>query len=429
MFLNKDGTVKLGDLNVSKVAKAGLAYTQTGTPYYASPEVWQDKPYDSKSDIWSLGVVLYEMCTLNPPFTDTSMQGLCKKVMKGIYPAIPATYSKDLSSLIATLLQVSPSKRPSCSQVLHMPAVDEHLKEEDNYEICQELLNTIKFPRNIKHLSNRLPKSQYKDDGDLESHSPSSAYRPELVSKNSQPVLQMHRSQGDVPDDVQREIEKYEAIAEIERKYGGSKSRTGKKQRQVPKTTPSSQNGIPNIYMKYKEKARDIADSMTSKKKNYINLKEKYSKRAKEVEKYEKNREQKMLIRNRVAQGVSGNQSYELPPVNDRSNYHYGMNSGRKYNILNHVNSKSQDYRESAQQQQSEYKPVGLSKHKYRMPTTTKAMDNLSIDEKDQRKARILQHAREIREAVSLNRERATGVPTRIDGTEFYTPKVPKWWG
>ena len=42
VFLNKDGTSKLGDINVSKVAKKGLLYTQTGTPYYASPEVWRD---------------------------------------------------------------------------------------------------------------------------------------------------------------------------------------------------------------------------------------------------------------------------------------------------------------------------------------------------------------------------------------------------
>ena len=42
VFLNRDGSSKLGDLNVSKVAKKGLLYTQTGTPYYASPEVWKD---------------------------------------------------------------------------------------------------------------------------------------------------------------------------------------------------------------------------------------------------------------------------------------------------------------------------------------------------------------------------------------------------
>lgn len=55
-------------MNVSKIAKKGLLSTQTGTPYYASPEVWKDRPYDNKSDIWSLGCVLYEMATLLPPF-------------------------------------------------------------------------------------------------------------------------------------------------------------------------------------------------------------------------------------------------------------------------------------------------------------------------------------------------------------------------
>lgn len=44
IFMNKDGTCKLGDMNVSKVAKKGMLYTQTGTPYYASPEVWRDQP-------------------------------------------------------------------------------------------------------------------------------------------------------------------------------------------------------------------------------------------------------------------------------------------------------------------------------------------------------------------------------------------------
>ena len=65
--MNKDGDAKLGDMNVSKVAKKGLCDTQTGTPYYASPEVWNDEPYDFKSDIWSLGCVLYEMAVQKPP--------------------------------------------------------------------------------------------------------------------------------------------------------------------------------------------------------------------------------------------------------------------------------------------------------------------------------------------------------------------------
>ena len=54
IFLMKDNIVKIGDLNVSKINKMGMAITQTGTPYYASPEIWLDQPYDYKSDIWSL---------------------------------------------------------------------------------------------------------------------------------------------------------------------------------------------------------------------------------------------------------------------------------------------------------------------------------------------------------------------------------------
>lgn len=116
IFMNKDGQAKLGDMNVSKVAKKGMLYTQTGTPYYASPEVWEDKPYDSKSDIWSLGCVMYEMCTLKPPFRANDMEGLYKKVIKGQYGRISKTYSFELHHVIDMLLQVDPGRRPNCGK-------------------------------------------------------------------------------------------------------------------------------------------------------------------------------------------------------------------------------------------------------------------------------------------------------------------------
>ena len=110
---------KLGDMNVSKIAKNGLLYTQTGTPYYASPEVWKDKPYDSKSDIWSLGCVIYEMTTLKPPFRAEDMDGLYKKIIKGAYPKIGENFSKQLNQAIKAMLQVNPSNRPDASQLLN----------------------------------------------------------------------------------------------------------------------------------------------------------------------------------------------------------------------------------------------------------------------------------------------------------------------
>ena len=170
IFLFKDMQAKLGDLNVSKIVKKGLSYTQTGTPYYASPEVWRDMPYDSKSDIWSLGCVLYEMCALVPPFRADDMQGLYKKVIKGKYPRIPDHFSQEMATVIKFMLQISPSYRPSCDQILALPIVEALSKKffpEERNKIEEEtdrneLLKTIRISRNLFSLTERLPKNKYR---------------------------------------------------------------------------------------------------------------------------------------------------------------------------------------------------------------------------------------------------------------------------
>ena len=169
IFISKEGIMKLGDLNVSKVNKKGLAYTQTGTPYYASPEVWQDKPYDWRSDIWSLGCVIYEMAALNPPFTANDMRGLYNRVVSGVYPSIPSIYSNDLSNTIKALLQVCPVQRPSCKDILSIPAVVRNNKDRDQDTNNQsiDLLGTINFDE-IKNIQNRLPAANYNDPLSLE---------------------------------------------------------------------------------------------------------------------------------------------------------------------------------------------------------------------------------------------------------------------
>ena len=166
VFLFSNGSAKLGDLNVSKVAKRGLGYTQTGTPYYASPEVWKDKPYDNKSDVWSLGCVLYEMITLRPPFRAQNMEGLFNKVCKGQYSRIPDRFSDDLFQVVQFLLQVNPISRPSCEQILNHPIVQKRIEyfksfagEEESEDKC--LLKTIHMPKNLLFLSDKLPKPNY----------------------------------------------------------------------------------------------------------------------------------------------------------------------------------------------------------------------------------------------------------------------------
>ena len=182
VFLFKGGICKLGDLNVSKVARKGLGYTQTGTPYYASPEVWEEKPYDSKSDIWSLGCVMYEMITLRPPFQAKSMEELYKKVMRGIFPKLSSKYSEDLSDVIKLMIQVEAGARPSCEELLKMPMITKRIEffnnnkdiditEEQNEAINKkfELLKTIMVPNKLENLGKNLPKPNYETEGNIRS--------------------------------------------------------------------------------------------------------------------------------------------------------------------------------------------------------------------------------------------------------------------
>lgn len=158
IFLDGKSNAKLGDLNVSKVVKQGMAYTQTGTPYYASPEVWKDKPYNSASDIWSLGCVIYEMAALTPPFDGRDMNSLSRNVIRGIFTDVQG-YSKDLMRVIRLMLQVNPALRPSAKELLQIPSVGVNSSIET---LKYELLKTIVFDNKVSTLRSRLPQSQYK---------------------------------------------------------------------------------------------------------------------------------------------------------------------------------------------------------------------------------------------------------------------------
>lgn len=119
----KNGQLKLGDFGISKVLGGAVDFAQTviGTPYYMSPELVKNKPYDYKSDVWALGCVLYEMTTLKHAFDANSLNGLAGKIVRGKYPAIPYQYTQELRNLIAKMLHSTPSNRPSMSNILKLP--------------------------------------------------------------------------------------------------------------------------------------------------------------------------------------------------------------------------------------------------------------------------------------------------------------------
>ncbi|KAM5234754.1 serine/threonine-protein kinase Nek1 isoform 10-T11 [Hipposideros larvatus] len=120
IFLTKDGTVQLGDFGIARVLNSTveLARTCIGTPYYLSPEICENKPYNNKSDIWALGCVLYEMCTLKHAFEAGNMKNLVLKIISGSCPPVSLHYSYDLRNLLSQLFKRNPMDRPSVNSIL-----------------------------------------------------------------------------------------------------------------------------------------------------------------------------------------------------------------------------------------------------------------------------------------------------------------------
>ena len=265
VFLFEGGICKLGDLNVSKVARKGLGYTQTGTPYYASPEVWEEQPYDSKSDVWSLGCVIYEMATLRPPFQAQSMEELYKKVMRGIYPKISSRYSEDLSDVLKLMIQVEVGARPSCEELLKMPMIYKRIEffnENKDLDINNEqmdsvnqkfqLLKTINVPKKLENLGKNLPKPNYNTEtnksfqnNDSASHkkygglSINSDILPNLKKQSTQKNRNVLKKNDDNKDD---DSDKQSDIINNSNGSINSQPRRYAIEERIPKSVPKNKN-------------------------------------------------------------------------------------------------------------------------------------------------------------------------------------------
>jgi serine/threonine protein kinase len=157
IFILSSGRVVLGDLGVSKVLQRGSDFTSTciGTPYYMSPEIFKGEPYNHKSDVWAIGCVLYELCTLKHAFDANSLHSLASKVAKGSYPPISSNYGNNLRNLVADLLLTNPRNRPDTEQVLRKQFIKAEVKSivEGLHEQPSSVHN---YDESIKELESQL---------------------------------------------------------------------------------------------------------------------------------------------------------------------------------------------------------------------------------------------------------------------------------
>ncbi|NWX07520.1 NEK11 kinase, partial [Caloenas nicobarica] len=126
----KNNLLKIGDFGVSRLlmGSCDLATTFTGTPYYMSPEALKHQGCNTKSDIWSLGCILYEMCCMNHAFTGHNFLSVVLKIVEGDTPSLPDRYPSRLNAVLCSMLNKDPSLRPAAAEILKIPYIDEQLK-------------------------------------------------------------------------------------------------------------------------------------------------------------------------------------------------------------------------------------------------------------------------------------------------------------
>lgn len=105
-----------------------MAHTIVGTPYYLSPELCEEKPYNHKSDIWSLGCVLYELCTFKHPFEAKNQGSLIMKIVKGQFTPISNKYSEGLRHMVNQLLLKDYKKRPSIQEIMNFDSMKKRMQ-------------------------------------------------------------------------------------------------------------------------------------------------------------------------------------------------------------------------------------------------------------------------------------------------------------
>ena len=342
IFLTKKGIVKIGDLNVSIIAKKNLAVTQTGTPYYAAPEVWEKESYNNKCDIWSVGCIAYEMACLRVPFRGTSIHQLYLNIMKGKYEEIPKIYSNDLKDIIRLILCLDPVKRPSAEELLKHEIIKRKIKEIglNNWENNETalLMKTIKIPNNISQINLQLPQKQYSKEHNIEQMmkndeyetAKQNYYRPESAGKiiSSQKIFNFNfddlsRNLGINEDKKMRTLNEEKIVENLlnKKSSGNLNKAQRKKNKENNKDNNSSMTDLDSNMINNEEEKEKDSDKylFNSSIPEYIQGTPIYNNQLKEEKKEEHEINEDKNKKNKKGRKLS----YEGPEANKFSNIDY----------------------------------------------------------------------------------------------------------
>jgi len=113
--------VKIADFGLSRVASEDQTMTACGTPKYAAPEVLNHARYNTKADVWSFGVIIWEVLTQTPPYASlAAMQVAVRTASTGHFLPRPAQASQRLLRLWEQCLSYNPCERPDFKAIVEI---------------------------------------------------------------------------------------------------------------------------------------------------------------------------------------------------------------------------------------------------------------------------------------------------------------------
>jgi len=142
LFITGNNTIKVGDLGIAKSLNSSMEMAQSvaGTPYNMAPEIIKGEKYGQKTDIWSLGCVLYEMVTFKRPFEGVKIESLFEAIINRDYNPISNSVDSNIRLMISQMLLKDPAKRPTVWDLANSPFIRDYITnflEENN---CTDII-------------------------------------------------------------------------------------------------------------------------------------------------------------------------------------------------------------------------------------------------------------------------------------------------